>query len=132
MADTFELSADLADRALEIVEIARNSGKIKKGMNEVTKVVERGRAKLVVVANDIAPAEIAMHLPMICNEKKILFIKAGTKKEIGKINSGEILHVMGTDPGSKNDIPGWCERSGHEFMGLKDEDGYTSFFIKKG
>jgi len=55
-----------------------------------------------------------------------------TKKEIGKINSGEILHVQGTDPGSKNDIPGWCERSGHEFLGLKEEDGYTSFFIKKG
>ena len=55
-----------------------------------------------------------------------------TKKEMGKINSGEVLHVQGTDPGSKNDIPGWCERSGHEFLGLKEEDGYTSFFIKKG
>lgn len=55
-----------------------------------------------------------------------------TKKEINKINSGEILRVDGTDPGSRNDIPGWCERSGHEFLGLKDEDGYTSFFIKKG
>ena len=55
-----------------------------------------------------------------------------TKKEIGKINSGEILQVDGTDPGSKNDIPGWCERSGHEFLGLKEADGYTSYFIKKG
>ena len=55
-----------------------------------------------------------------------------TKKEIGKINSGEILRVDGTDPGSRNDIPGWCERSGPEFIGLKDEDGFTSFYIKKG
>lgn len=55
-----------------------------------------------------------------------------TKKEIGKINSGEILRVEGTDPGSRNDIPGWCERSGHEFLGLKDEEGYTVYFIKKG
>ena len=55
-----------------------------------------------------------------------------TKKEIGKINSGEVLEVHGTDPGSRNDIPGWCERSGHEFLGLKDGDGFTTFFIKKG
>ncbi|HBI14790.1 MAG TPA: preprotein translocase subunit TatC [Desulfobulbaceae bacterium] len=55
-----------------------------------------------------------------------------TKKEIGKINSGEILQVDGTDPGSRNDIPGWCERSGHEFLGEKEKEGYISFFIKKG
>ncbi len=55
-----------------------------------------------------------------------------TKKEMGKIKSGEILQVMGTDPGSKNDIPGWCERSGHEFLGLKEEEGFTTYYIKKG
>ena len=55
-----------------------------------------------------------------------------TKKEMGKINAGEILQVDGTDPGSRNDIPGWCERSGHEYMGEKEETGYISFFVKKG
>ena len=55
-----------------------------------------------------------------------------TKKEIGKIKSGEILHIMGTDPGSRNDIPGWCGRAGHEYLGEKEEAGYMSFFIKKG
>ncbi|HEB49751.1 MAG TPA: sulfurtransferase TusA family protein [Desulfobulbus sp.] len=55
-----------------------------------------------------------------------------TKKEIGKLNSGEILKVDGTDPGSRNDIPGWCERAGHEYLGEKEESGYISFYIKKG
>ena len=55
-----------------------------------------------------------------------------TKKEIGKLASGEVLQVDGTDPGSRNDIPGWCERSGHEYLGEKEETGYISFFIKKG
>ncbi len=36
------------------------------------------------------------------------------------------------DPGSRNDIPGWCERSGHEYLGEKEGDGFISFFIKKG
>lgn len=55
-----------------------------------------------------------------------------TKKEIGKIESGEILQIDGTDPGSRNDLPGWCERSGHEFLGEREGDGFISFFIKKG
>ena len=53
-----------------------------------------------------------------------------TKKEIGKLASG--LQVDGTDPGSRNDIPGWCERSGHEYLGEKEGSGFISFFIKKG
>ncbi len=55
-----------------------------------------------------------------------------TKKEIGKISAGQILHIQGTDPGSRNDIPGWCERAGHEYLGEKEEAGYISLFIKKG
>lgn len=55
-----------------------------------------------------------------------------TKKEMSKLKSGDILQIMGTDPGSRNDIPGWCERSGHEFLGLKDEEGFTNYYIKKG
>ena len=54
------------------------------------------------------------------------------KKEINKINTGEILQVDGTDPGSRNDIPGWCARSGHEYLGEKEETGYMSFFVQKG
>ena len=55
-----------------------------------------------------------------------------TKKEIGKLASGEVLQIDGTDPGSRNDIPGWCDRAGHEYLGEKEETGYISFFIKKG
>ncbi len=55
-----------------------------------------------------------------------------TKKEMNKLNAGDVLQVDGTDPGSRNDIPGWCSRSGHEYLGEKEESGYFSFFIKKG
>jgi len=55
-----------------------------------------------------------------------------TKKEIGKIDSGQILEILGTDPGSRNDLPGWAERSGHEFMGEKEDSGFFRFYIKKG
>lgn len=55
-----------------------------------------------------------------------------TKKTIKKIDSGQVLEVVGTDPGSKNDIPEWCSKSGHELLGNSEEAGVFHFFIKKG
>ncbi len=69
---------------LEIIEAARETGKIRKGVNEATKAVERGIAKLVVVAEDVDPKEIVMHLPPLCEEKKIPFHKVPTKNELGR------------------------------------------------
>lgn len=55
-----------------------------------------------------------------------------TKKAINSISSGQILEIQGTDPGSKNDLPGWCERSGNKFLGALDGNGFFRFFIQKG
>jgi tRNA 2-thiouridine synthesizing protein A len=44
-----------------------------------------------------------------------------------------ILEVLGTDPGSKNDIPAFCKKGGHELLGYADlPEGYTRFLIKRG
>jgi len=51
----FEVPQDLADKVLEAVKKARETGKVKKGTNETTKAVERGQAKLVVIAEDVQP-----------------------------------------------------------------------------
>jgi large subunit ribosomal protein L7Ae len=78
-----EISKELADKVFEAIEVAKATGKIKKGANEVTKCLERGTAKFVVIAEDIQPAEIAMHLPLLAKEKGILCVKVGKKEEIG-------------------------------------------------
>jgi len=67
----------------EIVEIARKTGKIDKGTNEVTKAIERGQAKLVVIAEDVEPKEITQHIPIICTEKGIPLITVDSKKKLG-------------------------------------------------
>lgn len=69
---------------LEIVEIARETGKIRKGINEATKAAERGIAKVIVVAEDVDPPEIAMHLGPLCEEKKCKLFKVGSKNELGR------------------------------------------------
>jgi large subunit ribosomal protein L7Ae len=70
----FEVSKEIQEKALDALEKARDSGKIKKGTNEVTKAVERANAKLVLVGADVEPPEIVMHLPMLCEEKKIPYL----------------------------------------------------------
>jgi len=72
------------DKILHIIEIARNTGKIRIGTNETTKAVERGVAKLVVTAEDVQPKEVTMHLPPLCNEKKIPCVSVKSKQELGR------------------------------------------------
>lgn len=68
----------------EIVEIARGTGKIKKGTNETTKALERGKAALIVYAEDITPPEIVMHLPLLAKEKGIDLVTVPSKDDLGK------------------------------------------------
>lgn len=69
--------------AYEVVEVARKTGKIEKGTNETTKAVERGTAKLVVIAEDVQPKEIIQHLPMLCKEKGIPCVSVDSKQKLG-------------------------------------------------
>ena len=79
------LPKDIVEKTYEVLEGARKSGKIKKGTNEVTKAIERGNAKLVVVAQDTNPKEIIMHLPSLCEEKGILLVPVPKREELGEI-----------------------------------------------
>jgi len=85
MADLFKfkLSKEVTERVYEAIEIAKKTGKIKKGSNEVTKEVERGTAKLVAIAEDTNPQEIVMHLPVLCEEKSILCVPVPSKEDLG-------------------------------------------------
>jgi large subunit ribosomal protein L7Ae len=72
------------DKILHAVEIAKNTGKVRIGTNETTKAIERGIAKLVVAADDVQPKEVIMHLPSLCNEKKIPYATVKSKLELGR------------------------------------------------
>ncbi|TAJ44208.1 50S ribosomal protein L7Ae [Methanofollis fontis] len=80
---TFEVSEDIQNKALESLEIARDTGKIKKGSNEATKCIERGTAQLVLIGSDVEPEEIVMHLAPLCEEKQIPYVFIGKQNEIG-------------------------------------------------
>lgn len=51
------------------------------------------------------------------------------KKGIGKVRVGEVLEILSNDPVTKNDIPIWAKKVGHDFMGHLPADGYDRIFV---
>ena len=86
----FSVPKELGTKQLALIEKLRKTGKVKVGINEVTKAVERGTAKFVFIASDVQPEEVVMHLPVLCREKNIPFSFVGTKKELGEKAGKEI------------------------------------------
>lgn len=80
----FETPPELADELFDLIQAARDFGRIKKGTNEVTKVVERGEALLVVMAEDVNPPELLAHIPLISAEKRVPFGYVKKKTELGR------------------------------------------------
>jgi large subunit ribosomal protein L7Ae len=80
----FETPKEIAEKALQMVQMAKDTGKIRKGTNETTKAIERGIAKLVVVAEDVEPPQIVAHLPILCEERKVNYLYVPNKLDLGK------------------------------------------------
>ncbi len=53
------------------------------------------------------------------------------KKEIGTIKAGDVMEVLSADEGTRVDIPKWCSKQGHEFLGTVEENGYFRIFLRK-
>ncbi len=78
-----EVPNEVADAAYEALQIANRSGSVRIGTNETTKAVERGQAKLVVIAEDVDPPEVVAHLPLLCEERKITYVFVPSKEKLG-------------------------------------------------
>ena len=80
----FEVSNEVVSKTYEALQMARQASPVRKGANEVTKSIERGLASFVVIAGDVEPEEVVMHLPLLCEQKKIAFTYVPSKLELGK------------------------------------------------
>ena len=54
-----------------------------------------------------------------------------TKKAMEQLNPGEVAEVRATDKGSVADLQSWASRTGHQYIGLKAEDGVYRHFLRK-
>lgn len=53
------------------------------------------------------------------------------KKAIGQVKVGEVLEIWSGDANTKNDIPRWCEKVGHEYLGVIQGAGYDRLFLRR-
>jgi tRNA 2-thiouridine synthesizing protein A len=53
------------------------------------------------------------------------------KKGIGAVKVGELLEIWSGDPRTKVDMPRWCVKVGHEFVGVLPGEGYERLFIRR-
>ncbi|NLA38471.1 MAG: 50S ribosomal protein L7ae [Methanomicrobiales archaeon] len=102
----FETPEEIQNKALEALEVARDTGKVKKGSNEATKAVERSTAQLVLIGSDVEPEEIVMHLPPLCDEKQIPFIYITKQNDIGSASGLEVGSAAAAivKPGKAKDL----------------------------
>lgn len=80
----FEVPKEMSDKAYQLVQVAKDSGKLRKGTNESTKAIERAVAKLVLIAEDVDPPQVVAHLPILCEERKISYLFVPSKLELGR------------------------------------------------
>lgn len=65
---------DLTIKIQALVAEAAKKGQLKKGANESTKALNRGIAKVILMAADTEPIEIVMHLPLLCEDKNVPYV----------------------------------------------------------
>jgi large subunit ribosomal protein L7Ae len=102
---TPEKLQDQVKQGLNQIAQARDS-KIRKGMNETTKSIERGTAKLVIMAEDVTPPEILFHIPILCDEKGLPYGYVSSQQDLGnavRINVSSSA-VAVEDAGSENNV----------------------------
>jgi len=79
----FEPNETLAEKTYNTVETAADTGKVVVGTNEVTKAIERNNAELVVIAGNVSPQEIVMHIPALAGERDTAYTFVPDKEELG-------------------------------------------------
>jgi tRNA 2-thiouridine synthesizing protein A len=48
-----------------------------------------------------------------------------------ELDTGQVLEILTDYDGALEDIPGWCRKTGNEFIGLEDSDDFYKFYIRK-
>ncbi|MEM0455759.1 MAG: ribosomal L7Ae/L30e/S12e/Gadd45 family protein [Candidatus Anstonellales archaeon] len=98
-----KLSDEVKAEVLTVLnEVVAAGGKVRAGVNEVTKAVQRGVAKLVVIAEDVNPPELVSHLPKLAKEKGVSLAYVSNKDALGKAAGKKVSasSVVVIDPGN--------------------------------
>ncbi|MBN1504719.1 MAG: sulfurtransferase TusA family protein [Candidatus Eisenbacteria bacterium] len=55
-----------------------------------------------------------------------------TAARMKELEPGQVLEILSTDEGIKEDMPAWCKATGNEFLGVEEDgDQYKAYVRKK-
>ncbi len=54
-----------------------------------------------------------------------------TAQKIKEMKVGEVLEVISTDKGIREDMPAWCRQTGQQFLGIEEEGETFRAYVKK-
>jgi tRNA 2-thiouridine synthesizing protein A len=54
-----------------------------------------------------------------------------TSQQIKKMKVGQVLEIVATDKGIKQDMPAWCRTTGNECLGMEEGTGEIKVYVKK-
>lgn len=74
----------LTKKILNLTQQAMHYHQLRKGANEVTKMLLRGIAEFVIMAADTEPLEILLHLPLLCEDKNVPYVFVASKQALGR------------------------------------------------
>ena len=75
---------ELTSKILDLVQQATNYRQLKKGANEATKTLNRGKSSFIVLAADTEPLEIILHIPLLCEDKNVPYVFVPSKIALGR------------------------------------------------
>ncbi|CBK22265.2 uncharacterized protein [Blastocystis hominis] len=76
--------SELTTSILDLVQQASNYRQLKKGANEATKTLNRGKSSFIVMAADAQPLEIILHIPLLCEDKNVPYVFVPSKIALGR------------------------------------------------
>jgi tRNA 2-thiouridine synthesizing protein A len=76
-------------------------------------------------------SEIAFDMELNCQGLNCPLPILKTKRTIDAMQSGQVLKITTTDPGSVKDMPSWAKRTGNELLDSSEAAGIHTFHVRK-
>jgi tRNA 2-thiouridine synthesizing protein A len=80
----------------------------------------------------VAMAQLSADLKLDCRGLACPVPILKLSKAITQIQAGQIIELTATDSGSRDDVPAFCQRTGHALVSSREEAGAFVFYIRKG
>jgi len=74
--------------------------------------------------NSLKPSKVVDARSMACPGPLL-----EAKKGIASVKVGEVLEIQSGDKGSREDLPAWCSKTGQEYLGFLEKDGYDAHYL---